>query len=656
MVKFIKRNLICMFLTATIFPAALSFSGCSNSGGDEKSDKDIPLSSLHLNISVTKNGEEVPYFLSGTTEVNGKLTVNNVELNETVVVNIKESEAENAKVFLNNFSVQQKQIVGQTAKKAPSFTHSTAGSVNLTVLVVTAGAEGGSSSTGVTITNKPESTTYNSVQYNPGVFKGDVYQFFTEVLTPAGMDDALVWELIPRKVTVEEVEEDELITEGTHIDQYGNLTIAADETASGATVKVYLALDNSYSDSIDVNFYLAEITGVTINNKPFSLAVALESSLQLDAAIATTFGASNSLDWSISGATDTNTVISQTGELTLGENETATSITVRAQSVFDPTKSDSTAVAIDHRTQFAENSEIITVGGVKYELVKFETVGESNLIFTSGGSPKGLKADVLVVAGGGAAGCSGSNVRPAGGGGAGGYIYVTDYPIPSAVETIPVKVGNGGQIANNVEGYGNNSNNSTGQGESGEDSYFNNANGTCEAKVDGITSTIPVKLLSHGGGGGGNGNGNGPGNYWLDSSGNEIGGPAQNGGSGGGGGCAISNAGGLSTSVFPEKGFSGGTGWPASGNKKPAAGGGGAGSVGTQSTGGQGLSNSITGAAVTYAAGGGFPPGFDNGGGNTRGVDGPANTGNGGSVNGTFYYVKGGSGIVVVRWALPNVN
>ena len=57
-------------------------------------------------------------------------------------------------------------------------------------------------------------------------------------------------------------------------------------------------------------------------------------------------GWSSKCDWSINGQTSKRTFISPFGRLFIGPDETASSITVTAKSVQDPTKTSSVAVSV----------------------------------------------------------------------------------------------------------------------------------------------------------------------------------------------------------------------------------------------------------------------------------------------------------------------
>jgi hypothetical protein len=218
-----------------------------------------------------------------------------------------------------------------------------------------------------------------------------------------------------------------------------------------------------------------------------------------------------------------------------------------------------------------------TDNGVNYKYLTF--TGNGTLTVTKAGF-----ADVLIVGGGGPGGNSTDGNR-AGGGGGGGLLYLTDLYV--AAGSITVTVGAGGAAGT--------------PGSRGDASIFNG-------------------IYSPGGGRGAPASAN-----------NRSG----DGASGGGG--RFSTVGGLG---IPGLGNDGGQA-----SLSVGGGGGGAGGAGATGAsggaGGAGAANSITGSAVTYAAGG---PGT---GGNTGGA---ANTGDGGqgAIN-TNPGGSGGSGVVIVR-------
>jgi hypothetical protein len=249
--------------------------------------------------------------------------------------------------------------------------------------------------------------------------------------------------------------------------------------------------------------------------------------------------------------------------------------------------------------------------------------------------------DYLVVAGGGGGGRENFQSGSGGGGGAGG------------LRSTVTATGGGGSLESKLSLTASTSYQViVGSGGAG---YTGDA-GTGSNGSDSVFSTI----TSAGGGGGGGGTS-----------------ARTSGMAGGSGGGAASNTG---TTTYGEgtanQGYRGGSGGGGL-NNAPAGGGGGAGAVGGNSTstdggaGGAGVAVSITGSSVTYAGGGGGCSNSNSGAGGAGGAGGggtgatytsanatagAANTGGGagGSGNGGSSSASraGGSGIVIVRYAV----
>jgi hypothetical protein len=239
---------------------------------------------------------------------------------------------------------------------------------------------------------------------------------------------------------------------------------------------------------------------------------------------------------------------------------------------------------------------------------------------------KGLSCDVLAVAGGG-----GAASYAGGGGGAGGLLTFTSQSLTATNYTVTIGAGganSGTDIGTNIYGS------------------------------DGINSQFGSLTACIGGGGGGGGSGFGT----------SLG---RAGGSGGGGGGRSGTAyGGAGTS---GQGYAGGDNNASGYNGGGGGGAGGAGATGS-GIGGQGgigatsaLINAMGSATSTgqlvstsyYFAGGGggygSPPSADGGyggGGGSAVANGTANTGGGGGTSSAFAYGNGGSGIVIVRYAV----
>jgi hypothetical protein len=237
--------------------------------------------------------------------------------------------------------------------------------------------------------------------------------------------------------------------------------------------------------------------------------------------------------------------------------------------------------------------------------------------FLSSGTFKpatGLSCDYLVVAGGGGT----SDAIGGGGGGGGGLLTATSYAVTSGSNyTVTIGAGGSGSSSGALPGSGSNS-------------------------VFGSFTAI-------GGGGGSYG--------YLGGASSSNG---QNGGSGGGGGGTIDFATGTGGTATSGQGYAGGYGQ----NRGTGGGGGGAGGAGGNAVnpvsgkGGNGLSNSYSGTATYYSAGGpgGYWPGVGetSGGAGTGGVgadtSGNPNTGQGAGGGNASGVKNGGSGIVIVRY------
>lgn len=218
---------------------------------------------------------------------------------------------------------------------------------------------------------------------------------------------------------------------------------------------------------------------------------------------------------------------------------------------------------------------------------------------------KSVDGRLLVVGGGGSGGTSASSQGGGGGGGAGGLIYNSSYSLKQGT-SYPIVVGAGGSAVAGTSLRGNNGVNSS----FGDVvAYGGGGGGSINALSEGL-------IGGSGGGGGYKGYTLQIGSMGIVGQGNAGGSVLSNNNGGGGGGAG--GAGGNTNSGGPS---------------------------GLGGVGGVGLANSITGASVTYAAGGqgGTPPGGF--------ASGAANTGNGGSgVYAAGGSGAGGSGVVIVSY------
>ncbi len=274
--------------------------------------------------------------------------------------------------------------------------------------------------------------------------------------------------------------------------------------------------------------------------------------------------------------------------------------------------------------QPGSQTSTIEIGGVTYVVHEYELPGA----FTFTPPEDVTEVDLLIVAGGGGGGASRAfSNAGGGGGGAGGVVIQPAFPLLGS-GTVPIVVGGGGSGA----GTGNTS------GANGGNSSFGG-------------------LIALGGGGGSGGN--------------------TAGDSGGSGGGSRGASGGAATQPGSAAGGLGNRGgnFPGSPAGAGASGGGGAGGAGGDADGaagdvtdgGPGVSNDITGTPRVYAGGGGgggaqnnpFGAGTDGGGNgandSTAAQNGaPATGSGGGGGNNNRAGADGGSGVVIVRYVLPD--
>jgi hypothetical protein len=100
-----------------------------------------------------------------------------------------------------------------------------------------------------------------------------------------------------------------------------------------------------FSNAILFTTNTPAITSVTVS--PSTATVVKGNSSQFTAAVVNTGFAPKEVIWTVEGGADAGTVISDNGLLSVSPNETATSLTVKATSSFDSTKSSSAAVTVN---------------------------------------------------------------------------------------------------------------------------------------------------------------------------------------------------------------------------------------------------------------------------------------------------------------------
>ncbi len=121
----------------------------------------------------------------------------------------------------------------------------------------------------------------------------------------------------------------------TTINTSGLLTIANDETTDKITVTATSTADPTKSASVTVDIYQIKITS-TVSNVTVTMITGETQKLQ--AVVTGSNNPNQKVIWSVGGNESANTIINENGELTIGNDETAKTIIVRATSVNDPEK------------------------------------------------------------------------------------------------------------------------------------------------------------------------------------------------------------------------------------------------------------------------------------------------------------------------------
>jgi len=316
-------------------------------------------------------------------------------------------------------------------------------------------------------------------------------------------------------------------------------------------------------------------------------------------------------------------------------------VTVASGSFTDAASNASTAafpvnITVTNTTSSTGGRVAALSGSTNYVIERFTTVGSSTWTVPSGVT----SIEYLIVGGGGAGGTAYLNASAGGGGG--GQV-VSGTRSVTANENYTISVGNGGALSSASPYPG---------GDGGRSSITTSGGSTVAAGL---------------GGGGGSSFKVGPEGY-----------ASTTGYTGGGGGAWAANTSSGSTGTGGAS-FKGGDayGHGTEGFAQAAGGGGGAGGAGSAAVyynggaGGVGVASSITGSEVKYGGGGGGGKrmtgggsagsgrdGGGSGGYNTTGAAGTSGRGGGGGGGGGDSAVggTGGTGIVVVRYALPSVS
>lgn len=134
---------------------------------------------------------------------------------------------------------------------------------------------------------------------------------------------------------------------GTTIDaSSGLLTVAADESATTLTVTATSTADGTKTGTSTVTVGAPTPTVSSVTVTPGTPSVAKGATQSFGATVAGTHSPAQTVTWSVSGKTSSSTAIDAAGLLTVGSDETATSLTVTATSTVDTGKSGTATVTV----------------------------------------------------------------------------------------------------------------------------------------------------------------------------------------------------------------------------------------------------------------------------------------------------------------------
>ena len=180
--------------------------------------------------------------------------------------------------------------------------------------------------------DNPAVTSVTIVEGNQTVTRGSAFLFSANVVAVHGADEDVTWSVTGHT------------SAGTTIAN-GFLNVGLDEGEGPLTVRATSVFNSSRYGTATVT--LVDPPGVRINER--NAIVGRGSSFQFTANVVVPGGQDNTLAWSVQGAAHSGTTINATtGYLTVNANETAASLTVRAQSNFDMMLNDTVTVTIQN--------------------------------------------------------------------------------------------------------------------------------------------------------------------------------------------------------------------------------------------------------------------------------------------------------------------
>ena len=134
----------------------------------------------------------------------------------------------------------------------------------------------------------------------------------------------------------------------TMIDTAGQLTVGMDETADTLTIQAESVHENGLlgkvKASTSVTVLPPAVTGITVS--PASVTVSQGKQHQFRVSVAVVSGADDHIQWTVEGSRSAKTKIDTAGLMTVGPDESADVLTIRATSMFDTKQSGTAQVKV----------------------------------------------------------------------------------------------------------------------------------------------------------------------------------------------------------------------------------------------------------------------------------------------------------------------
>jgi formylglycine-generating enzyme required for sulfatase activity len=221
----------------------------------------------------------------------------------------------------------------------------------LTVMATSTANEAKSAIVEVTVTVTNVAISPSSVE----VAKGGTQQFSAAVNGTDKPSQSVSWSVEGKH------------SSNTSISASGLLRVGTNETAATLTVRATSTADSAISGMAEVRVTDPTPTVTSVAVSPSYIAVEKGVSQQFSAMVYGTGNPSPSVSWSVEGKNSSNTSISASGLLSVGTNETAWTLTVRATSTADSAISGTASVTVITITSVTiyPSSVVVAKGGTR---------------------------------------------------------------------------------------------------------------------------------------------------------------------------------------------------------------------------------------------------------------------------------------------------